>query len=685
MLILTVIGISSYGQSTGGGGGGSTTPMAPSSGGGSGGGDVFQASNNVFSAVNTFNAAETNNGPLVTSNLTVRGVFINKTLTYPGSDGTSNQVLSTDGAGNLSFATVSSSGGGNVFTASNNTFVAARTNLFNGGFIVNNLIDAPNGSLIDGSSETLNWITRQFSNKWTFNSALEVDGNMSALGAFTNNGGMFLSNVTVRGPQVLFGSAVTFTNNGTTVVSNLTVLSSFNASGATNINASSITSGTVPMVNINSTILTNVATTGSGTSLVSSVSTRVALLKSLLPGTGITITDGGGTNLTIASTVTGGGDIFSASNNTFTAINTFNGVETNNAPMVTSNLTVIGLASFTSNAIFSGVMTSNTGNATITGTLQVPTITSVGSSSVTIGTNLTIGTFAGNTVTMVAGTMSVPAGGWNVGSSAFVISNSNIGILEAAPTNTIQIDGTSGRQILMGAAAQFVNGNSLTVKAGSVNATASTNLTGGTLVLQGGNASGTASSAVEIDVASVGGSGTAVHQPAQAAVFKNTGTVLGAYASPSGFVDIGASTLSQADALRITMGVSSTGNILGISTNGIMRLAMTTGDIMVSNANWTTPISTAPVINQIFTNTQRRGYINADILFSDTTGLARAKLIQVTGTTTNVLSDRQASGAVNADILGINGYINPGSILCFSNFSTGDGTVSITNFISVGF
>lgn len=74
------------------------------------------------------------------TNLTVRGVFVNGANTYPILGGTSNQVLTTDGAGNISFSTVSASGGGNVFTASNNTFAAFRTNLFLGPVLTSNIV-----------------------------------------------------------------------------------------------------------------------------------------------------------------------------------------------------------------------------------------------------------------------------------------------------------------------------------------------------------------------------------------------------------------------------------------------------------------------------------------------------------------------------------------------------------------
>ena len=50
----------------------------------------------------------------IRSNLTTTGTLIAKSLTYPTSDGTSGQVIKTDGAGTLSFTTISSTPGGST-------------------------------------------------------------------------------------------------------------------------------------------------------------------------------------------------------------------------------------------------------------------------------------------------------------------------------------------------------------------------------------------------------------------------------------------------------------------------------------------------------------------------------------------------------------------------------------------
>lgn len=64
--------------------------------------------------------------PQLGGNLDTNGQTINN-LSYPTTDGTSGQVLTTDGAGNLTFTTVSGGGGGEANTASN---VGVGTGLF---------------------------------------------------------------------------------------------------------------------------------------------------------------------------------------------------------------------------------------------------------------------------------------------------------------------------------------------------------------------------------------------------------------------------------------------------------------------------------------------------------------------------------------------------------------------------
>lgn len=284
-------------------------------------GNVFTTSNNTFVATKT----NTFNGIALTSNLNVRGTLINKTITYPGSDGTSNQVVATDGAGNLSFISVTSgSGGGDVFLASNNVFTAANT--FRS-------IRFLNGSLMVTNDTSTNFV---FQTTVTNHSVL-IGGRISYYTGTNYDAGIKLVNSNVssfasitygddemlrlRGQDVELGgpaSNITIPGiiNGTILgASPAIAITNFsfygNGAGLTNLNASNLSSGTIPtaryggeVVQTNNAVfissLTNAVSTGAGTSLVSSVASRVATFKSLLAGTSILLNASGTTNLTIS-------------------------------------------------------------------------------------------------------------------------------------------------------------------------------------------------------------------------------------------------------------------------------------------------------------------------------------------------------------------------------------------------
>lgn len=214
------------------------------------------------------------------------------------------------------------------------------------------------------------------------------------------------------------GAVFTVSFDGTT---------NFNASGATNLNASSLASGTVAyarlptgtatglvagtgititpasgtytiaqdgsQVSTNNAVflgaLTNVVTSGSGTSLVSSIASRIVTLKSLAQGSGVTITGDANTITIGASGVTGVG--FLASNQTWTASNTWNGASTFNGPFTVTNMTILA----------DGLTVSN--NATVVGTTTLD-------GAVNATNNVTLGGSAANVVVHNASFISAPNG-----------------------------------------------------------------------------------------------------------------------------------------------------------------------------------------------------------------------------------------------------------------------------------
>ena len=103
---------------------------------------VMTESNNVLNGANTFTATTTNNILIITNSLKVR------TMTYPTSDGSSNQVMTTFGGGTLGFTTVT--GGSGAATNAANNWVAQQ----NFGTIQVTNVDYTVGAQTSTSGET---------------------------------------------------------------------------------------------------------------------------------------------------------------------------------------------------------------------------------------------------------------------------------------------------------------------------------------------------------------------------------------------------------------------------------------------------------------------------------------------------------------------------------------------------
>lgn len=145
------------------------------------GGNILgpHASNNAITIDSTSNVT-------IPQNLTVTGTL--NGLSYPTADGTANQVLTTDGSGTLSFATVSGGGGSGISNVSEDSTPQLGGDLdVNGNAIVSasngNIAITPNGSgaiVLDG----LSWPTSDGS----ANQVLKTDGS-GALSWATQSGG----------------------------------------------------------------------------------------------------------------------------------------------------------------------------------------------------------------------------------------------------------------------------------------------------------------------------------------------------------------------------------------------------------------------------------------------------------------------------------------------------------------
>jgi hypothetical protein len=308
----------------------------------------------LFSSNNTFVTAKVNAG--FVTNIVNAGTGSNlvslasqvatfRTL-VPGSN-----ISFTDTGTNF---TISSSGGSAdafmVTTTNSNAFVAGKTQTVNGTLFASNFfgiggsfggtntgviniannISSLSRQLSSGSFVTMDYGLGIGYDDQGESSVSWIDRKLiNAAGAVVVNysNSVFSGNWTFNGSPTV-NAAQTLTVNGTTITSNLTVYSSFNASGATNLTSTAI-NGVIPMANMDSTLLTNVAVNvGSGSSPIVSVGTRVATLKTFIAGTNMNIlststslTINAGTDIrSVGITVDGGGSAITSGTKGYIAV-----------------------------------------------------------------------------------------------------------------------------------------------------------------------------------------------------------------------------------------------------------------------------------------------------------------------------------------------------------------------------
>lgn len=336
------------------------------------------------------------------------------------------------------------------------------------------------------------------------------------------------------------------------------------------------------------------------------------------------------------------------------------------------------------------------------------TIASFGGAGILLSTNVTVGSFAGDAVTMNASTMAIP-NFLNIGSSSLYVSNNTIGIGTALTLATNGIAMTGQTNYLFKMARNLTVGNiqgkDLKIEAGGCNTNASNTL-GGDLILAGGTSSGNANSRVMIATGVGSSSGTAVRDPNVSFVFD--GDTFGindtspeatlelcpasATASVSNLLYVSSGTSGDGDLIKVVKGTGTMGgrvglliqtftnaNTVAIGGNGLL----VTNDVRVTGAF--SEDNTLLVANQIYTNENRRTWINQKVYLTTTTGKASGELRTISGTTTQGIAWAEAETAASKVGFNISGFVAPNAIYWTTNLSTGDGTFFITNSMRKGF
>lgn len=261
----------------------------------------------------------------VSNTFRVFGNFFNRGLLYPIVDGTSNQVITTDGAGTLTFQSVAGgAGGGDVFQASNNVFIAANTftaagGITNNGFgVFSNLTVRGNfnteggTTLGDNAADSITWNAGTISapngatvNSGVFSIPAAATGTITN-GAFTffaTNSTWLANSILNIGSNSVIRAIVGATTNSLVLSSNGTVMA-FTTGPSTPLSVGASTFVITPTVNGLSTIIFRDAGLVSRMTFNSAAkdftfNTTVTVHSNLVASTGFLLgTNSGGTRFT---------------------------------------------------------------------------------------------------------------------------------------------------------------------------------------------------------------------------------------------------------------------------------------------------------------------------------------------------------------------------------------------------
>jgi fibronectin-binding autotransporter adhesin len=322
-------------------------------------------------------------------------VASNVTWTLPAADGTSGQLLTTNGAGTLSWTTVSGGGVGDVVAASNNAFTGANTFYNSTGQTFGTSTSTQDGIVLQGrAGGTLSYRATIVPTSLTGNRTLTLPNETgtfltsSSTGAIGNTL-LTNSSVTVNGTAVSLGgsatvtanttNALTLSNAGTGAASGTT----FNGSAAVTISYNSVgAAATNQTMNIGTTAVAinrasaNLALTGiSSIALPGATSGTVTLQPTAAAGTTtLTLPATSGTVLTTSNSITVNGTSVSLNTGGTITANTPNSLTFNNGGAgATSGTTFNGSAATTIS--YNSIGAAPLASPAFTGTPTAPTAT----------------------------------------------------------------------------------------------------------------------------------------------------------------------------------------------------------------------------------------------------------------------------------------------------------------------
>ncbi len=560
----------------------------------------------LFNSVAGFSVGETPaniilaNGDVTTTNITTTGVSnLNSVGNVKISGGSSGQVISTDGAGNLSFITIGTASLNNgtsninVLNSSNITFSVAG--------IANIGTFTSTGLNVEGTLNT-----------GTGNANVGNLGTAQVLATANVTAPQFISNVTT-------GTAP-LTVQSTTVVTNLNadLLDGFNSDSANN-------PSTIPVRDTNGNLAANFFI-GNGSQLtgiitsVSNVSNGNSNLNIPAANGNVNISAVGNANILV---VTGTGVNVAGTLNTGTGnanvgnLGTAQVLATANitAPQLISNVTT-GTAPFivTSTTQVANLSVATAGSATTAGTVTTaaqPNITSVGTlSSLAVTGNTTSGNFVGIFANGNS-TISIPAANGNIILSA-----------GGAPADEIVITGTG---INIAGTLNTGTGNANVGNLGTAQVLASANVTAPQLIsnIATGTAPFVVTSTTQVANLSVATAGTA-----------------------------GSATTAGTVTTAAQPNITSVGTLtsLGVTGNITAGNANVTGQFISTLATGTAPL--------VVTSTTQVANLNAATAGSATTAGTVTTAAQPNITSTGTLTSLAVTGNVTAG----NVYANSGTI-----------------------